>query len=126
MNKKNITLAIVVVVLFGASGWVIYTGIFKDTSSVITGDTPNFESNQKNIVKLLPYGDRLDFSVITDRSDSEAPYEYKKIDPSLDVGVDTKNLIGHIVFPPPPPANPEILISPSDNADRLLLNRQNQ
>ncbi len=90
-NKKNIILILVIVVLFVASGLIVYNGIFSKDSS-LTFSSPHISASQKEIVNLLPYGDKLDFSSIQNRSQNARAFTYEQVD-AASVGVDIHGLI---------------------------------
>lgn len=91
MNKNTI-LTIIVIALFAGSGAVLYFGLFKSSG---TAPSP-IEENQKNIVDLMPYGENLTFDILSKRTDAAPPYLYKKVEPTLDAGHTTRDLMQNL------------------------------
>lgn len=93
-NKRNIILIFITIGLFAASGLVIYEGIYANSSgaNAIVSATPDVAGSQKEIINLLPYGDKLDFSQVKSRSGTTEVFKYEQLD-SNRVGVDTHSLI---------------------------------
>lgn len=91
-NKKNLILAAIVIVLFVASGLVLYNGLFKGRGSVVTDAVPDIDGAQKEIVNLLPHGTSLDFAQVKARGASSTPFTYAPVDQNT-VGVDIHSLI---------------------------------
>ncbi len=89
MSKNSILASIIVVVLIAAGG-VLYFGIFKSGAGV--NDQAPIDANQQNIVNLMPYGEQLNFNIIKNRTDAEAPYSYKKVSPTEDIGHEQNDL----------------------------------
>lgn len=69
MSKRDKILTLVVVLLFGAAGYVLYSGLFKDQISIVTTAAPDIEANKKTIVDLLPYGSTLDLQKLKSRDE---------------------------------------------------------
>jgi uncharacterized protein (UPF0333 family) len=90
-NNKNTILVLVIVVLFIASGVVLYKGIFQGGSSALNA-TPDIIGAQKEIVNLLPYGSNLDFSKVKQRTGTTTTVNYETVD-QVNVGVDIHSLI---------------------------------
>lgn len=93
-NKRNIILILVIVGLFAASALIIYEGIYANSSgaSVIVSAAPDVVGSQKEIINLLPFGDKLDFSQVQSRHEATQVFKYQPVD-SNNVGVDTHALI---------------------------------
>lgn len=90
-NNKNTILILVIVVLFGASGIVLYRGLFQGGTSALQA-SPDIVGAQKEIVNLLPYGSNLDFSKVRERTSSTTAVIYEVVD-QANVGVDIHSLI---------------------------------
>lgn len=117
MNKKNVILIVVVIVLVGAAGWILYAGIFRKTAGVLGSDSPNIDLTQKNIVNLLPYGTKLNFDPVENRTNIDPPFKYIQVNPSTDVGVPEKDLIRNS-------ASNTTRVPLAPDADRILLQGQ--
>lgn len=70
MSKRDKILIIVMLLFFGGSGYILYTGLFADQVQLVTQSAPDTEANKQTIVNLLPYGNKLDTSIIQDRGKS--------------------------------------------------------
>ena len=122
MERKNIILIIVSVILFAAAGYVLYTGVFSRTVDVLSSETSTVPNAQQLSTPLLPYGHTLDFGPIEKRQDTGAPYAYELLNSQTDVGVGINELIRNNVQALPPGV-PQQLTRPVDGSDRLLQNR---
>lgn len=91
MNKNSIMI-LLVIVLFGASGAVLYFGLFRNDGGA---SIAAIESNQKNIIDLMPYGESLNFDIVTKRPNASAPYQYKQVT-SGDVGKQASDLFRNL------------------------------
>jgi hypothetical protein len=93
-NKRNIILTFVIIGLFAASAFIIYQGIYAKSSgtNVIVSAVPDVAGSQKEIINLLPYGDKLDFTQVKSRHETTQVFKYETVD-SNSVGVDTRSLI---------------------------------
>lgn len=89
-NKKNIILVVVILLFVIGTVAVLYGG-FSGPSTIIEGD-PDIEGTQKEIVQLLPYGNKLDFEGIKSWDEGSAKVEFRELDPTS-VGVDVRGLI---------------------------------
>lgn len=97
MSKRDKILAVVVTVVFGIAGYVLYTGLFKDQISVVTNAAPDIEGNRKTIVDLLPYGSTLDVDPLKERNTqlnigSSSVFSYPTVTTG-DVGVPVDQLL---------------------------------
>ena len=110
MNKKqNIQIAIIVVA-FGASGFVLYNGFFKGSGQGAPppvgiqpailgapGSLPGFLAGPAAAAQrsqaILPAGDQLDFDILKSQSLVPQQIEYPKLSSSTDVGIPEQNLI---------------------------------
>lgn len=97
MSKRDKILTVVVVLLFGSAGYVLYSGLFADQITVVTNQAPDIEANKKTIVNLLPHGSNLDFSKVKQRLTklqitSSAIYTYPTVS-SSDIGVPVTDLL---------------------------------
>jgi hypothetical protein len=110
MNKKqNIQIA-VIIIAFGASGFVLYNGFFKGSGStsaqsiasmsipgepgsgpdaVVTAGAPASAGSQT----ILPAGNQLDFSVLKSQNLVPQDISYPQLNPNGDIGVSEDNLI---------------------------------
>lgn len=104
MMNKNTILTVIVILLFGISGAVIYYGIFAQPSAT----TMPIEANQRNIVNLMPYGEKLDFSPLEERPGVLPPYVYKQLNPAQDVGVQVRDMIRNAT-PGEPGGTPNVI-----------------
>lgn len=86
--KRNTVLTFVIVILFVASAGVVYFGIFSTSNKNLTA-TPE---SKPQALEVMPYGETLDFTVVTDRKNVEPPYQYKQTVPA-DVGVQYRDLL---------------------------------
>ncbi len=91
-NKKNTLLIFVVVILFIASGVVLYNGFVKSPG---TNTINTVGGGKEEIVNLLPYGTKLDFDPVEKHADSGANIVYEKVDPK-NVAVDVHSLISPV------------------------------
>lgn len=93
-NKRNIILTLVIIGLFAASALIIYEGIYANSSgaNVLVSAAPDVAGSQKEIINLLPYGDKLDFTLVKSRHEATQVFKYEPVD-SNNVGVDTHSLI---------------------------------
>lgn len=91
MFTKNTLLTLLVVILFAVSGAVIYFGIFNKSSetAALAG---SLESGQANIVNLMPYGEDLDFTAVSGRTNVDPPLVYKEVK-SEDIGIQAKDIL---------------------------------
>ncbi len=107
MNKKQIIQTIVIVGAFGASGYVLYSGLYskKPTPIVpgaltesVAGLAPT-KAPEISIDKILPYGDSLDFDKVLKKQNQQyGVIDYPKLDPNSEVGISEPQLMK--VIPP--------------------------
>lgn len=107
MNKKQIIQIVVIVGAFGLAGFVLYSGLLKDKlSSSSTSNTAiklpgtNSTSTSSQTVQsskdILPYGDKLNFSILNDSNGPQFQFDqiaYPKLNSSQEVGINENNLI---------------------------------
>lgn len=109
MNKKQIIQTLIVVGAFGAAGFVLFEGgVFNSTPTPILQSAPPILPSAAGGVgakagsgsgpvstgnAILPYGDKLDFSVIDPSRFDYNQFEFGKVDPKKDIGIDPKDLI---------------------------------
>lgn len=99
MNRKKIIQIAVIVLCLGGSFLVIYNGIFKNKVSVLkdpslTSTTPTDGSGEE---KILPFGDKMDFSSLKKYNLKFGVQAYPVLDYDLEVGVDEEQLIRQLV-----------------------------
>ncbi len=99
MSKRDKILALVVVLLFGSAGYVLYSGLLSDQISIVTNTAPDTEANKKTIVNLLPFGASLDLQQLRTRNQKLqiSPtnlYTYPSVN-SADVGVPVDQLLNN-------------------------------
>src|SRR4051812_20169375 len=112
MSRKNIILTIVIVVLLGGAGYVVYTGFFKGNTPSTTPTPATLTATGNSTVttspitptpgagattatnsppaapalvrsgKILPLGTRLDFTLIKKYNPDSKLFSYPKVDPS--------------------------------------------
>ena len=119
-SKKNIILALVVVALLGAAGWVLYSGVFKTDSVGSGGSSAVPETEVKQSYNLLPYGKTLDFSPVENRPGVTAGYKYQLVNLDQEVGLDKNDLVRNIVAAPL--NQPQQFLRPADNTSVPLAN----
>jgi hypothetical protein len=92
MNKKLIIQIVVIAVAFGASGFVLYNGFFKNSGTPavlsLTGGAPSTGQDEA----ILPLGTSLDFSVLKKQNLQFGNMQYPKLDPTT-VGIPENQLI---------------------------------
>ncbi|GEM_PF-6332167 len=99
MTKKNVILIGLVVLMQVAAGLILYYGLFnKGNLSALTIRSADVVANQQDIIKILPYGSSLDFSIVEKRTPRDSSYDqvatttYTSIDPN-EVGIDPNKFI---------------------------------
>jgi hypothetical protein len=88
-QNKNKILVAVILVLFVASGMVLYNG-FSGSGASTTG-VQDIAAGQKEIVNLLPYGDKLDFTRVKSYTATARPFTMEPLDPA-NVGLAPANM----------------------------------
>jgi len=110
--KKKVIQVIVIVIAFGGSGVVLYNGFFKNNNQealqnaqpVIIGAnslaadgqdlpapaTPISDPSSQN---LLPFGEKLDYSILDKRHLQSSGYVPLPLNLSTDVGIPESNLV---------------------------------
>jgi hypothetical protein len=91
MNKKTMIELVIVVVAFGASGLVLYNGIFSgNNNSALQPANSNSTSSQEDI---LPYGSGLNFDdAIKPSQFIYNKMQYPQVDKS-EIGIPPQNLV---------------------------------
>ena len=78
LNRKNMTLLAVIVVMNIAAVIIIYRGFFADEASVLVVSNEDVQANQQDIIKILPYGTSLDLDLVNSKVPKRAFYERGK------------------------------------------------
>lgn len=119
MSKKNIILIAIVILIFGAAGFIVYKGLFSSKIEEISKASPDFEANQKNIVNMLPYGTNLNLDALESRPEVNK-FEYKPVTPP-EVGVAPETMIRNIDVSEK--SDVDDFTSRLSDTDRLLIQR---
>ena len=98
MNKKVIIQIVVIASAFIGAGIVLYNGFFNSSNHAALNQI--MVANQgapQSQEEILPYGKKLDFSVLTDKKRTfyYQQVTYPKLESTSDVGIDEHNLITH-------------------------------
>ncbi|MDE2311928.1 MAG: hypothetical protein KGJ93_02450 [Patescibacteria group bacterium] len=100
METKKLIQIIVIVVAFGAAGWVLYNGLFSGSGSPANQSQTSAQVKAQDI---LPNGGQpWDFSVVAEPNSHHFQFDavqYPQLNTTTDVGVATSSLIQ----PPPLP-----------------------
>jgi hypothetical protein len=94
MNKKLIIQLVIISAAFIGAGVVLYNGFFKNnnTSALVPAQRAALAVPQ-NQSAVLPYGNKLDFSVLTKQNLFYNQVSYPLLDPANDYGIPEPNLI---------------------------------
>ena len=103
MNKKQIIQISVIIVAFGASGFVLYNGFFKGSGQLApsvppsaflgASSSPGTVAGLQNSQAILPAGDQLDFTILKRQNLAPQGINYPELNPDTDVGIPEANLI---------------------------------
>ncbi len=93
MKSKNLILTLIIVVLFIASAVVLYNGFSSGSQDLLSG-SPDVAAAQKEIVNVLPYGEKLDFSKVKERDGHAEVFraQYQELNPA-EVGISKQELV---------------------------------
>lgn len=101
MNKKLIIQVAVILLGFAGSGYVLYSGLSHNSSPANSVVDPllggiasqTTQAGGQSVEKVLPYGDKLDFSILDRQNLQYGVISYPKVDTSTEVGILDANLI---------------------------------
>jgi hypothetical protein len=95
MNKKAIIQTTIVIIAFGASGIILYNGLFKNSVGPVPNGSLAPITSSANLTSsaILPHGDKLDFKPIYTQDLRFGDYIYPSISTTSDVSIPLQNLI---------------------------------
>ncbi len=91
MSKQNIQI-IIMLICFAAAGLVLYNGFFKSNSPSELAANAAVAQSVQTPQSILPYGNSLDFSVLTSRPFQFGQVRYQQVSPGQ-IGIPPQNLI---------------------------------